>query len=226
MTDLIEIGIVEDNSLFREGLKAIINSWPSIKVVFEASEGYTIIDALHKQLKLPQIMIVDISLPNNGNEEYGGMHLTRDLLLHFPDIKIIILSVHIDENFITQLIECGAHSYLVKDCDPQELYNAILAVHTKGSYINERSLKAIQHKLNMKQTKKPTMELEISKREIEVLQLVCQQLTAEEIAERLFISVKTVNGHRNNLLQKTGSRNVTGLVIYAIKHQIISLFAQ
>jgi DNA-binding CsgD family transcriptional regulator len=70
------------------------------------------------------------------------------------------------------------------------------------------------------------MDLEISKREIEVLQLVCQQLTAEEIAEKLFISVKTVNGHRNNLLQKTGSRNVTGLVIYAIKHKIISVFAQ
>jgi DNA-binding NarL/FixJ family response regulator len=153
MTDLIEIGIVEDNSLFREGLKGIINSWSNINVVFEASEGYTVIDALHKQHKLPQLMIVDLSLPNNGNEEYSGMHLTRDLLLHFPNIKIIILSVHIDENFITQLIECGAHSYLVKDCGPQELYNAILAVHTKGSYINERSLKAIQHKLNMKQTK-------------------------------------------------------------------------
>jgi DNA-binding NarL/FixJ family response regulator len=168
-------------------------------------------------------MIVDLSLPANQKNEYSGMHLTEDLLKHFPDIKIIVLSVHIDENFIAQLIECGAHCYLVKDCDPQELYNAVIAVHTKGSYINERSLKAIQHHLHKKKPSRQEETLEITKREVEVLQLVCQQYTAEEIAEKLFISVKTVNGHRNNLLQKTGSRNVTGLVIYAIKNNIVSL---
>lgn len=224
MTDIINIGIVEDHHLFREGLKAILNGWSDVKVVFEAAEGYTVIDNLNKQQpNLPHIMIVDLSLPPNNNEEYSGMHLTSDLLKHFPDIKIIILSVHIDENFIAQLIEYGAHSYLVKDCDPQELYNAVIAVHTKGSYINERSLKAIQHNLNKKRSVRPQITLEITKREVEVLQLVCQQFTAEEIAEKLFISVKTVNGHRNNLLQKTGSRNVTGLVIYAIKNNIVTL---
>lgn len=223
MTDKIKIGLVEDNNLFREGLKAIINSWPDVEVVFEAAEGYSVVDSLKQNANLPQIMIVDLSLPPNNNEEYSGMHLTHDLLIHFPDIKIIVLSVHIDENFIAQLIEYGAHSYMVKDCDPQELYNAVSAVSTKGSYINERTLKAIQHNLNKKRRVNTQVDLEITKREVEVLQLVCQQFTAEEIAEKLFISVKTVNGHRNNLLQKTGSRNVTGLVIYAIKNNIIAL---
>lgn len=224
MTDVIKIGIVEDHHLFREGLKAILNGWPDVKVVFEAAEGYTVIGSLSKQPSdVPQIMIVDLSLPPNNKEEYSGMHLTSDLLKHFPDIKIIVLSVHIDENFIAQLIEYGAHSYLVKDCDPQELYNAIIAVYTKGSYINERSLKAIQHNLNKKRSVRPQIALEITRREVEVLQLVCQQFTAEEIAEKLFISVKTVNGHRNNLLQKTGSRNVTGLVMYAVKNNIVTL---
>jgi two-component system, NarL family, response regulator NreC len=224
MTDAIKIGIVEDNHLFREGLKAILNSWSDVRVVFEAAEGYSVIDALNGQpLILPEIMIVDLSLPPNGKEEYSGMHLTADLLKHFPDIKIIVLSVHIDENFIAQLIEYGAHSYLVKDCDPQELHSAVTAVYSKGSYINERTLKAIQHNLNKKRNVRPQPALEITRREVEVLQLVCQQYTAEEIAEKLFISVKTVNGHRNNLLQKTGSRNVTGLVIYAIKNNIVTL---
>jgi DNA-binding NarL/FixJ family response regulator len=130
--------------------------------------------------------------------------------------------VHDDENFINQLIESGAHGYLVKDCNPNEVFEAITAVYYKGSYINERSLRAIQR--NMGRRVKPVkVDLNLTRREEEILQLVCQQFTAEEIAEKLFISVKTVNGHRNNLLQKTGSRNATGLVLYAVKNNIISI---
>jgi DNA-binding NarL/FixJ family response regulator len=137
-------------------------------------------------------------------------------------MKILVLSVHEDENFINQLIEYGAHGYLVKDCNPQEVYDAIIAAYNKGSYVNERTLKAIQKRMSGKiKTRKPDMQ--ISRREEEILQLVCQQCTAEEIAAKLYISVKTVNGHRTNLLQKTGSRNVTGLVLYAIKNNIVML---
>ncbi|NML37715.1 response regulator transcription factor [Chitinophaga sp. G-6-1-13] len=137
-------------------------------------------------------------------------------------MKVLILSVHDDEHFINLLIQCGAHGYLVKDSAPQEVQEAIIAVHTKGSYINERALKALQLKTAKTVRHKP-QNLSITKREEEILQLVCKQYTAEEIAQELFISVKTVNGHRNNLLQKTGSRNVTGLVLYAIRNNIISL---
>lgn len=223
MSDTIHIGIVEDNLLFREGLKAIMQNWPKINVTFEAAEGYTVVDSLSCQTVRPDVMIVDLSLPANKGIEYSGLHLTKDLLNHFPDIKIIILSVHMDENFIIELIENGAHSFLVKDCNPDELYNAILGVYSYGSYINDRALKALQNNLNKKKRTNVQVNLEITKREIEILQLVCEQLTAEEIAEKLFISVKTVNGHRNNLLQKTGSRNVTGLVIYAIKNGIVTV---
>lgn len=223
MSDTIHIGIVEDNLLFREGLKAIMQNWPKINVTFEAAEGYTVVDSLSYQTVRPDVMIVDLSLPANKGIEYSGLHLTKDLLNHFPDIKIIILSVHMDENFIIELIENGAHSFLVKDCNPDELYNAILGVYSYGSYINDRALKALQNNLNKKKRTNVQVNLEITKREIEILQLVCEQLTAEEIADKLFISVKTVNGHRNNLLQKTGSRNVTGLVIYAIKNGIVTV---
>lgn len=223
MHELIKIGIVEDNNLFREGLKAIIQGWNKVKVIFEAAEGYSVIDNLSKGANLPDVMIVDLSLPSKDGLEYSGLKLTKELLNHFPSIKIIILSVHMDENFIVELIENGAHCFLVKDCNPNELHSAILGVHFNGSYINERALKALQHNLNKKGRVQAPIDLEITKREVEILQLICQQLTTDEIAERLFISVKTVNGHRNNLLQKTGSRNVTGLVIYAIKNNIIKL---
>jgi two-component system, NarL family, response regulator NreC len=219
---MIKIGLVEDQLLFRTGMKAILSTWPELQIVFESAEGYTVIEKLKTLADLPDVMLVDLSLPPNGKREYSGLELTRDLCLYFPNIKIIILSVHDDENFIARLIEEGAHGYLVKDCDPQEVYEAIVLVHNKGSYINERTLKAIQRNMGKKQRPIKAFE-DITKREIEILQLTCKQYTAEEIGEKLFISVKTVNGHRNNLLQKTGSRNVTGLVIYAIKNNLVDI---
>lgn len=218
----ILVGLVEDQFLFREGMKAILHNWTDIDVTFECAEGYTVMDKLQQINPVPDVMLVDLSLPPNGPKEFSGLMVTDLLLSNFPDMKVLILSVHEDENFIVQLIEHGAHGYLVKDSDPQEVHDAIVAVYQKGSYINERTLRAIQGNLGKKKKPSTALDMQITKREEEVLQLVCQQLTAEEIAEKLFISVKTVNGHRNNLLQKTGSRNVTGLVIYAIKNQIVN----
>jgi DNA-binding NarL/FixJ family response regulator len=222
MSQKIKVGLIEDQVLFRKGVYAILSAWPELEVVYEANEGYSVIERLREMTDLPDVLLVDLSLPPNGNREYTGEQLTVDLNLHFPEIKVIVLSVHNDENFIARLIECGAHGYLVKDCDPDELHEAVVSAYSKGSYINERTLRAIQRNIG-KKPKPIKMTADITKREVEILQLTCQQYTAEEIAERLFISVKTVNGHRNNLLQKTGSRNVTGLVIYAIKNNLVEL---
>lgn len=222
MQNKIYIGLIEDQFLFREGMKAIIATWNDIEVIFESADGHSVIDKLSNSAIIPHVMLVDLSLPPQGKQEFSGLHVTQALSEAYPDMKILILSVHEDENFINQLIECGAHGYLVKDCNPQEVYDAIIAAYNKGSYINERTLKAIQKRMSGKiKTRKPDMQ--ISRREEEILQLVCQQCTAEEIAAKLYISVKTVNGHRTNLLQKTGSRNVTGLVLYAIKNNIVML---
>lgn len=222
MSEKIKVGLIEDQSLFRNGIKAILSNWPQLTVMFESADGYSVIENLKSKNEIPDVMLVDLSLPSNNGKEYTGEDLTRDLATHFPSVKVLILSVHDDENFMARLIESGAHGYLVKDCDPQEVYEAIVTTYNKGSYINEKTLKAL-HK-NMGKKPKPIKAFDdITKREIEILQLTCQQFTAEEIADKLFISVRTVNGHRNNLLQKTGSRNVTGLVIFAIKNQLVDL---
>ena len=222
MPDKILVGLVEDQYLFREGMKAILNTWPDIEVVFETAEGYTVADQLSACKYIPDVMLVDLSLPPNGKTEFSGLHVTQYLTEAYHQMKIIILSVHDDENFINQLIECGAHGYLVKDCNPQEVHEAIVSAFKRGSYINEKTLKAIQHNMGKKPAQKK-MSAELTNREEEILRLVCQQYTAEEIANQLFISVKTVNGHRNNLLLKTGSRNVTGLVLFAVRNNIISV---
>jgi DNA-binding NarL/FixJ family response regulator len=173
---------------------------------------------------LPHVMLVDLSLPPDENRAFTGREVTTALASRYPDIKVIILSGHSDESFIAQLIEHGAHGYLIKDCDPQEVYGAIQSAYTKGSYINARAVKAIVNRMNDKTKPKILLqESPLSDREIEVLQLICRQNTTEELAEKLFISLKTVNTHRNNLLMKTGAKNVAGLVVYAMKRGIADL---
>lgn len=225
MTTKITIGLVDDQLLFREGMKTILNADNAnrFEVIFESGDGYSVINRLRADKILPNVMLVDLSLPPTPEKkEYSGMDVTSALVANFPLIKVIILSVHDDENFIADLIEHGAHGYLVKDSDPNEVFTAIESVFTKGTYINDRALKAIQSRMGKKIPRR-TINIEITKREEEILQLICQQYTAEEIAKKLFISVKTVNGHRNNLLLKTGSKNVTGLVLYAVKHHIFTI---
>jgi DNA-binding NarL/FixJ family response regulator len=211
MQNKINIGLVEDQFLFRQGMKAILSAWPEIEVIFEAAEGYTVLEKLKELTVVPQVMLVDLSLPPNGEKEYSGKEVTVALRENFPDIKIIILSGHEDENFIAQLIESGAHGYLVKDCDPGEVYEAISSVCTKGSYINSRTLKAIQNNIGRKTKARSAYSTaeHLTKREEEILQLICEQHTTEEIAEKLFIIPKTENGHRNSLLEKKGEHKIS-----------------
>ena len=222
MNDTIRIGVVEDQDLFRQGIRLIVETWEDMEVMFESEDGYSVIDKLNRVSELPHVLLVDLSLPPDGDRTYSGLDLTRDLRVYFPEINVLILSVNDDPYFISQLIENGASGYLTKDSDPDEVCSAIKLMYEKGSYINSEVLEVIQNKMKGA-IHKPQLHMELTKREIEVLKLVCQQLTAEEIGERLFISTKTVNGHRNNLLQKTNSKNVTGLVMYAIKHQLVDI---
>ncbi|WP_316839807.1 response regulator transcription factor [Pedobacter gandavensis] len=226
LQNTIHIGLIEDQHIFREGIKALVAGWPQIEVTFETAEGYTIVEKLKSSSPLPDVLLVDYSLPPQGDIEFNGVHVIQAVSTHFPDIKIIVLSMHEDEHFIARMIENGARGHLVKDSDPDEVRLAILSVHEKGSYINERTLRAIQNNMG----KKPKVSrdgnglIQISKREKEVLDLICRQYKTEEIAEKLFISSKTVDGHRNNLLQKTDSRNTAGLVVYALRNHIVSIF--
>lgn len=219
----IKIGIVEDQHLVLSGFKTIINGWQGMEVVFGSENGYSVTKRLAKMETLPDILLVDIQLPNKGDLIYSGAHLTRDLRLEYPQIKVLILSVQDDPVTIADLIERGAHGFLSKSCSPNELHAAIEAIQTQGSYVNARTLEALQRRLNEGKSHKDANSDELTSREIEVLCLICQQLTADEIGEKLFISAKTVNGHRNNLLQKTGSRNITGLVMYAVKRGLVEI---
>lgn len=220
MSDRIKIGMVEDQFLFLNGMKALTESWEDVEFVFESPDGYSLMERLSNAEIIPDVMLVDLTLPEYEGQNFGGDRVLELIRSNYPSMKVIILSVHSDNYFIARLIERGANGYLAKDSDPDEVRDAIIAVHEKGGYVNAQTLEALQDRLTGK-VKIPRREEPLSRREIEVLELICQQLTSEEIADKLFISVKTVNGHRNNLMQKTGSRNVTGLVLYALRKGLV-----
>ncbi|MGL4598558.1 MAG: response regulator [Bacteroidia bacterium] len=143
----IKVGLVEDQLIVRSGLKIIIDGCEDMEVIFESSDGYSVIKNLKDKGEQPDVMLVDIGLPNNGDYIYSGKHLTIDLQRHFPEIKILIVSAHDDPVTIAYMIEIGAHSFLSKDCSPAELQNTIRLLYQSGSYINEKMHKALQGRL-------------------------------------------------------------------------------
>ena len=215
----IKVAITDDQVLFRRGIASIINTFEGISIVLEADNGRMLLDSLQTLESLPDVVLLDLSMP-----ELNGIETTKILHVSYPSIKIIILSVYGEDRFVTHLMELGVNAYLFKNVEPEEVERAIRTVMDKDFYFNEAFLNAMKNRLTNKRQKillTDNIPSTLTAREIEVLKLICQQKTAQEIAEQLFISVRTVDGHRNNLLEKTGVRNSAGLVLFAIKHRLI-----
>lgn len=215
----IKVAITDDQVLFRRGIASIINTFEGISIVLEADNGRMLLDTLQTLESLPDVVLLDLSMP-----ELNGIETTKILHVSYPSIKIIILSVYGEDRFVTHLMELGVNAYLFKNVEPEEVKRAIRTVMDKDFYFNEAFLNAMKNRLTNKRQKillTENIPSTLTAREIEVLKLICKQNTAQEIAEQLFISVRTVDGHRNNLLEKTGVRNSAGLVLFAIKHRLI-----
>ena len=155
----------------------------------------------------------------------NGIELNEILHAQYPSLKVIVLSVHTQERVIAKMINAGASAYLAKNCNKEELITAIQTVYTTGFYINKQTLIAIQaaSAQRNKAIKNLNAPFDLTSRELEILELICKECGSAEIAEKLFLSVRTVEGHRNSLLLKTQSRNTAGLVLYAIRHQLFEV---
>jgi DNA-binding NarL/FixJ family response regulator len=213
--DAIYVAIAEDQRLFRECLVSLLNGFERIKVNVEAANGKELLESLYAAAPTPQVVLLDLTMP-----EMNGLETTRQLKKLFPQMKIIILSVHSEERHIVHMVGEGVNGYLVKNSELTEVVHAVQAVHEKGFYFNESMLRAIHSGMAHKYEKSYNPNSPITAREKEILELICQEHTTQEIAEKLFLSVRTVDGHRNNLLEKTGSRNTAGLVIYALRNDL------
>lgn len=215
--DTIRVALVDDQQLFRQGISLLVGNTPGLEISFEADNGQNCLDQLKDINELPHVALVDMEMPI-----MDGMELVTQLQEHYPDIRIIMLSVHSNERMIARMIQLGASGYLIKNCDKEELIKAIQTTHASGFYINGQALKAMQtHSGKTSSIKNLNgIAIELSSREKEVLEMICQEFTTAEIADKLFISTRTVEGHRNNLLIKTGCRNTAGLVLFAVKHHL------
>lgn len=220
MSTKINIVLADDEVLFRKGISFLLQRESNFNIIFEANDGQELVDYLKSVEILPDIVITDLKMPN-----LNGVETTKILHAEFPELKIIALTSYNTPSFISNMIQVGAVSYIVKNASPEEVVLTINEVASKGFYYNEEVMKVIYKDIiSGKQPVKSDLDsMQLTTREIEILKLICKQYNAVEIAETLSISPRTVEGHRNNLLIKTQTKNIAGLVVYAIQNNIITL---
>jgi len=210
----MEILLVDDHTLFRNGLKMLLDTLPGYDVTGEASNGREFLELIHRHDY--DIVFLDIEMPEIGGIEAAGKALELK-----PDLKIITLSMYGDEEYYDQMVDAGAKGFLLKNTNLQEVKTAIDTVMNGGNYFSQELMQSLlRNYKSVKEAKES--EVDLSEREIEILLLICSGFSNQEIAEQLFISKRTVEKHRANILDKSNCKNTAGLVMYAIKNQLIN----
>jgi DNA-binding NarL/FixJ family response regulator len=216
----VKLAIADDHALFRRGLVQIIGQHPNLTFVLEATNGQELIDELEKIMPDVDLVLMDLQMPI-----MDGIKATELLKIKYPDLKILVLSMHDEDHFVTHLMELGANGYLLKDSDPEEVERAIFTI-MKDEYYYGDFLNRVMHRRMIRKTavREPSrfanVIVNLSEREEEVLKMICDGLTNVEIAEKIFLSPRTVDGHRIRIMDKVGVKNTAGLVVFAVKNKI------
>ena len=218
MSDRIKIILADDHRIFRKGLKSLLSERENIEVMAEADNGDEAVDAVRKHK--PEIVVMDIAMP-----KMDGIEATRHIRERFPDTEVIVLSMHAKKAYIDQVLKAGAKGYVLKDSDEENLLSAIDTVHTGGYYLDSPVADQVlsdyfrdKSKGGLKKQADP-----LSDREKEVLRLLAEGHSNQEVADTLYISRKTVENHRANIVRKTGIQGQVGLTKYAARIGLIDL---
>ncbi len=214
----ISIAVADDHALFRRGMVSLLNNMnDDFAVVIEAPNGQELIDAL--PAKMPDVILMDLQMP-----VLDGIRATEQIKKTYPHVKVIVISMHDEDQFVTRLMELGANGYLLKDADPDEVEKAIYTVVKEDYYYGAFLIKVMHNRFTQKPLRREQTKLllpvDLSDRELEILTLICEGYTTPQIADKLFISTRTVEGHRNRLMEKTGTKNVAGLVAWAVRNGV------
>jgi DNA-binding NarL/FixJ family response regulator len=207
----IKIALVDDHALFRNGLRGLIDGNQGCRVVAEASDGEEFLN--NEEAMSADVVFMDIAMPILSGDKATALALERN-----PNLKIICLSMFGEEKYYSSMVEAGAKGFLLKDSSIEEVFDAIEAVTNNDEYICKEVLQALSDAMRRNE------DIEVlSEREMDVLLGICRGLSTQEIADKLFLSKRTVDTHRANILEKTGSKNTASLVVYAIKNNLVEI---
>jgi DNA-binding NarL/FixJ family response regulator len=214
---LIKVAIADDHKIFRKGVILSLRQYVNIKFVLEADNGQELIDGLPGE-EIPDVILMDLRMPQKD-----GIETTKYVAKHYPHIHIICLTMFEDERFVSHMMEVGANGYLLKSAEPQEIKQAITEVVTKGYYLNNFVNRILLKKSHARQKVAPTLthEITVSDRERDVIKYICMEFTAQEIAQKLEVSPRTVEAIKDRLMERFGAKNTAGLVFFAVKNNII-----
>ncbi len=214
----IHVGLIDDHQLFREGIKSLLSQTPWISFVLEASSEREFFTQL--KTTVPDIILLDLELGDSD-----GIEIIKKLKESYPDVKIIMLTMHGEDRMISYLMEIGANAYLPKDSSQSELEIALKTTFEEGNYLSPHVSKVLLKQVQQKEDTVPQLNnpYQLTKRELEVLRLISKEHTTPEIAEHFFLSTRTIEGYRKNLMSKLGVKNSAGLIMKAIKENIISI---
>ena len=211
----MKIALVDDHTLFRTGLAGLLSQHDGFEVVADVGSGEEFL------VMLPSldvdVVFMDISMPG-----MDGAETTRRALAERPNLRIVTLSMYGDEHYYTRMMESGASGFLLKDSDIEEVYSAVEVTMAGDSYFSSALIGTLTRNMSMLAVDEPD-EDQLSNREVEILVEVCRGLSNQEIADKLFISKRTVDKHRANIMEKTGCKNTANLVVYAIKNHLVDL---
>ncbi|MDY0907473.1 response regulator transcription factor [Pedobacter sp. CFBP9032] len=210
---MLKIILAEDHIIVRNGIKLILDSQPGVQVIGEADNGKEVLDLIASGT-IPDIVLTDINMP-----EMDGITLIRELKKKWPEVKTIVLSMLDNEKYVAQAFLEGSRGYLMKNVNEDEMMFALKIVHSGTKYLCcELSQSLLDRLLNSvaAQTEQTQMQIELSMREIEILHLIAEGYTNQEMADKIFLSKRTVEGHRQSLIDKTGSKNTAALIRFAV----------
>lgn len=216
MNKVIQIIIADDHSIIRDGISALLKGEKQIEVAGTAANGREVIELL--RTISADIVIMDINMPH-----CNGLEATKIITKEFPDVKVIALTMYDQSDSVKTMVEAGAWGYLFKDSTREELIDAIETVFKGRKYFNNKIFELLLMNSENATEENETEKSILTIREKEVLKLIAAEMTSQQIADKLFLSIKTVNAHRRNLIQKAGVKNTAGLVKYALEQGLIKL---
>jgi DNA-binding NarL/FixJ family response regulator len=210
----IKVAIADDHALFRAGVKTALSVRKDIEMIAEADNGMQLLNLL-KHVE-PDVILLDIQMPL-----MDGISTLPEIRKLYPEIKVIILSMHNDHSMISKLMEVGANSYLTKNSDSETIYQAIKTCFEQEFFFNDLTNKALLSGLRTKKTDHAPEDIQLNDKELRILKLMCEEKTTKEIADIVDISPRTVEAIRDKLKTKTGAKSMAGLVMYAVKNKLL-----